>query len=77
MPRDDLAVLQPGADRVDRGGALGIPACALVAHALIAHWLAGRLREQGREDGGITGIVAAIGTRTSSPDAAHLFSLEA
>src|SRR6516162_8393268 len=45
---------------------------ALIAHALDAHRPAHRLRQQGRVDPGVAGIIAPVGARAQDPDPVHL-----
>src|SRR5207253_6877765 len=65
-------LVEGGAGAVDRGRALGVPAVALPAHALNPHRPAHRLRQQGRVDPGVAGVVATVGARARDPDAVHL-----
>ncbi len=75
---DDVPLgIDAGAGAMDGGGALRVPAGALLAHVLQAHRLADRLR-QGRGIGGaIIRIVAAVGTRAGLPDHVHVLERHA
>ena len=68
LVRDDLAGrIDRGARAVDEAGPFGSQPMPSLAHVLHAHRTSGGLREHGRVDGAVVGVVASVGARDRPP----------